>query len=49
MIISWYQKMNQSEISLNGNVHNFSVDHISVKKEDVHNINQYLMIKNNRK
>ena len=39
----------QSEISLNGNVYDFSVDHSSVKKEDILNIQKYLMIKNDIK
>ena len=40
-----FTKDEQSEISLNGNVYDFSVGHGSNKKEDVFNINQYLMIK----
>ena len=58
--ISWYNfclgsvskdftKDQQSEDSLNGTVYNFSVDHSSLKKEDILNIYQYLMIKNNIK
>ena len=39
----------QSEISLNGTVYNFSVDHSSIKKEDILNIYEYLMVKNNLK
>ena len=42
-------KDEQSEIYLNGTVYNFSVDHISIKKEDILNIHQCLMIKNNIK
>ena len=56
--ISWYNfclgsiaigftKDEQSEISLNGTVYDFSVGHSSIKKEDILNIYQYLMIKNN--
>ena len=56
--ISWYNfcvrrvsqdfaKDEQSEISLNGTVHDFSVEHSSIKKEDILNIHQYLIIKNN--
>ena len=30
-----------SEISLNGTVYDFSVDHSSIKKEDIVNIHQY--------
>ena len=58
--ISWYNfclgnvsqdftKDEQSEISLNGTMYHFSVDHSSIKKEDILNIHQYLMIKNNIK
>ena len=39
----------QSEISLNATAHNFPVDHSSFNKEDILNIHQYLMIKNNLK
>ena len=39
----------QSGISLNGTVYKFSVDHSSIKKENILNIHQYLMIKNNIK
>ena len=41
-----FAKDKQSKISLNGTVCNFSVDHSSIKKEDILNIHQYLMIKN---
>ena len=37
------------EISLNGNVYDFSVDYNSIDKSDVVNINKYLMTKNNIK
>ena len=58
--ISWYNfclgsvskeftKDEQNEISLNGTLYDFSVDHSSVTKENIRNINQYLMIKNNAK
>ena len=43
-----FTKGEQSEISLNGTVYDFSVDHSSIKKEDILNIHQYLMIKNNK-
>ena len=57
--ISWYNfclgsvsqdftKDEQSEMFLNDTVYDFSVDHTSIKKEDI-NIHQYLMIKNNIK
>ena len=58
--ISWYNfclgsmskdftKNKQSEISVNGSVYDFSVDHSTIKKEDILNICQYLMIKSNIK
>ena len=42
-----FVKDEQSEISVNGTVYDFSVDHRLIKKEDILNIHQYLMIKNN--
>ena len=39
----------QSEISLNGTVYDFSVDQSSIKIEDILNIHQYLLIRNNMK
>ena len=58
--ISWYKcylesascdftKGERSEISLNGTVYDFSVDHKSNKKEDILNIHQCFTIKNNIK
>ena len=58
--ISWYDfclgsiskdftKNEQSEISLNGTVYDFLVDHSSTKKEGIFNIQQYLMVQNNVK
>ena len=44
-----FTKDEQSMISLNGTVHDFSVDHSSIKKEKIFNIHPYLMIKNNTK
>ena len=44
-----FTKDEQSEISLNGTVFDFSVDHSSIKKEDIRNIHEYLMFKNNLK
>ena len=35
------------EISLNGNVYDFSVDYNSIDKSDILNIHKYLMTKNN--
>ena len=54
--IRWYNfwlgsisKDELSEISLDGTVYDFSVNDSSIKKEDIVNIHQYLMIKNNIK
>ena len=44
-----FTKDELSEIFLNGTVYDFSVDHSSIKKEDILNILQYLLIKNNIK
>ena len=44
-----FTKDEQSEMLLNDTVYDFSVDHNSVQKEDIINIHQYLMIKNNIK
>ena len=44
-----FTKDGQSEISLNGTLYDFSVDHSSIRKEDILNIHQYLMVKNNIK
>ena len=37
------------EVSLNGNVYDFSVDYNSIDKSDILNIHKYLMTKNNVK
>ena len=37
------------EVSLNGNVYDFSVDYNSVDKSDILNIHKHLMNKNNKK
>ena len=37
------------EVSLNGNVYDFSVDCNSIDKSEILNIHKYLMIKNNLK
>ena len=37
------------EVSLNGNMHNFSVDYNSIDRSDILNIHKYLMNKNNKK
>ena len=44
-----FTKDEQTGISLNGTVYHFSVDQSSVKKEDMLDIHQYLMVKNNIK
>ena len=44
-----FAKDEPSEISLNGTVYDFSVDHSSIEKEDILNIHEYLMVKNNIK
>ena len=57
--ISWYDfgfrrvpkdftKDEQSEISLNDTIYDFSVDRISVVKENILNIHEYLMLSNRR-
>ena len=40
-----FTKDEQSEISLNGTVYVFPADHSSIKKEDIINTHQYLMVK----
>ena len=58
--IGWYElclgsiskdftKDEESEISLNGTVHDFPVNYSSVVKENILNIYEYLLIKNNIK
>ena len=58
--ISWYSfclgsvwkvftKDDRSKTSLNRTAYDFSVDHSSIKKEDILNIHQYLMIRTNIK
>ena len=37
------------EVSLDGNMHDFSVDYDSIDKSDILNIHKYFMIKNNIK
>ena len=44
-----FTKDEQCKISLNGTLYDFSVDHSSIKKENILNIHQYIMIKNNVK
>ena len=35
------------EVSLNGNVYDFSVNYFSIEKSDILNIHKHLMVKNN--
>ena len=44
-----FTKDQQTKISLNGTVHDFSADHSSIKNDGILNIDQYLTIKNNIK
>ena len=39
----------KSEISLNGSLYHFWIDHNSIKRENMLNIYQYLIVKNNMK
>ena len=59
-MIRWYEfcleniskvftKNEHNEISLNGTVYDFSVNHSSVEKKDIVNVHEYLMLKNNIK
>ena len=43
-----FTKDEQSEISLNDTIYDFSVDRISVVKENILNIYEYLMLSNKR-
>lgn len=42
-------KDEQTKTSLNGAVRNFSIDHSSIKKENILDIEQNLIVKNNMK
>ena len=42
-------KNEQSEISLNGTMYDFSIDHSSVEKEGILSIPEYSTVENNRK
>ena len=44
-----FTKDEQSEIFINGTVYDFTVDHSSIQREDILNIHEYLMVKNNIK
>ena len=44
-----YSATEAREVSLSGNVYDFSVDYNSIDKSDILNIHQHLMTKNNMK
>ena len=44
-----FAKDEQNEISVTESISHFIVDHSSIKKEDIPDIHQYLMVKNNIK
>ena len=44
-----FTKNEQFEIPVNGTMYDFLVDHSSVEKEDILNIHEYLIVKNNIK
>ena len=44
-----FTKDQESDVSLNGMVYDFSVDHSSIKIEDILNIHEYLMVKKHMK
>ena len=44
-----FSNIESREISLNGNVYDFSVDYSSINISDILNIHNYLMTKNNIK
>ena len=48
-ISNGFSNVESRELSLNGNVYDFSVDYNSIDKSDILNIHKYLMTKNNIK
>ena len=48
-ISNGFSNTESREVSLNGNVYDFSVDYSSIDKSDILNIHKYLMTKNNIK
>ena len=48
-IFNGFSNTKSTEVSLNGNVYDFSVDYNSIDKSDISNIHNYLMTKNNTK
>ena len=48
-IFDRFSAIESREVSLNGNVYDFSVDYSSIDKSDILNIHKYLITKNNIK
>ena len=48
-ISNGFSAVESREVSLNGNVNDFSVDYNSIDKSDIINIHNYLLAKNNIK
>ena len=48
-IYNRYNAAQSREVSLNGNLYDFSVDYNSINKSDILNIHKYLMTRNNIK
>ena len=46
-ISNGFSALESREVSLNGNIYDFSVDYNSIDKSDILNIHKYLMTKNN--
>ena len=46
-ISNGFSAIESTEVSLNGNVYDFSVDYSSIDKSDISDIRKYLMPKNN--
>ena len=49
MSIVFLSPLESREVSLNGNVYDFSIDYNSIDKSNILNIHKYLMTKNNIK
>ena len=49
IISNRFSATESKEVTLNGNVYDFSVDYNSIDKSDILNIHEYLMTKNNMK
>ena len=48
-ISNWFSATESREVSLDGNVYNFSVDYNSIDKSNILNIHNYLVTKSNIK